>query len=396
MEEKFKNIMEEKSVKDFLKILASSEKYSDITVPKNIKNNYYIGNNYALFLFVDSLVKYIIIIEDVKYLNSYLEDLTLIFKKMDSYNDINKGVNTLLAKYVSKILKLSSIKTNESKEKILRYIYKKYIMDGYFYYGYNSSSLISLKELGLKKDGFVLDSRLEEVNSTVGKLIDEDIFKREKVSITDNFVLAFYHSLIAPRYLEDLAKFINGDNYLPFYLKDIDSIKNEFTRALKKKKVPSNRVNLVIDSFVDKFIEDKVANSNGYIAFIKRDKINKNYLKDIEEIFNEVKDLKLYNAIGMILESRYMSFDIENDIAYSDLDFVSIPSFKYLTTDEEVECLEIDDDIQSIKVDFNEEENEEKLTELPKVNSYGYASVFMFFGLIFISIGVILSIVFYR
>ena len=33
---------------------------------KNISNNYCIGNNYALFLFVDSLIKYVIIIEDLK------------------------------------------------------------------------------------------------------------------------------------------------------------------------------------------------------------------------------------------------------------------------------------------------------------------------------------------
>ena len=402
MEEKFEKVMNENCVREFLKILASSERYSNITIPKNISNNYCIGNNYALFLFVDSLVKYIIIIEDMKYLNGYVDDLTLIFKKMNSYNDINKGVNTLLAKYVSKILRLSSVKSSESKEKVLRYIYKKYILDGYFYYGYNSSSAISIRELGLQKDGFVLDSRLEEINNTVDKLIDGDIFYRKKTSITDNFVIAFYYSLIAPRYLEDLAKFINSDNNISFYVRDVDSIKSEFIKVLKKKKLPSNRINLVIDNFIDKFIEDKVLSSHGDIAFIKRDKISKNYLKDIEEIFNEVKDLKLYNAIGMILESRYMSFDIESDIAYNDLIIARVPSFKYLTTDEEenIEKLELlQEDYVNLKVDSDDnniqEEDKNMLSEIPKVDSYGYSSVLMFFGLIFISIGVILSIIFY-
>ena len=403
MEEKFEKVINEECVKEFLKVLASSEKYRDVVVPKNISNNYLVGDNYALFLFVDALVKYTIIIEDMKYLNSYVDDLTLIFKKMNSYNDINKGVNTLLAKYVSKTLRLSNAKSSEGKEKILRYIYKKYIVDGYFYYGYNTSAALSVRELGLKKDGFILDSRLEEINNIVDKLIDGDIFYRKKTSITDNFLIAFYYSLMAPRYLEDLAKFVEVSDYLPFYVRDVDTIKSEFIKTLKKKKLPNNRVSLVVDNFINKFIEDKVINSHGCIAFIKRDKISKNYLKDIEEIFNEVKDLKLYNAIGMILESRYMSYDIESDIAYDDLIIIPVPSFKYLTTDEEekIESLE-STDIETIKINVvkNDEvdvlsEKEEYIEKLSMFNSYGYASIFMFFGLIFISIGVILSIVFY-
>ena len=144
----------------------------------------------------------------------------------------------------------------------------------------------------------------------------------------------------------------------------------------------------IINHFMDIWKEDNISNSHGCIAFIKRSDLKRNYLKDIEEIISCSKDKDILESVAMILESRYGSYDLEEEISPRSFEIMDIPSYKSIldqeqtTTQEEIEELKT---ISPVKI-------QEKLTKINKT-SYGFASVFMLAGLLLISIGVTAMIV---
>ena len=95
MEGKFYDILQRSDIKKLIKEIMSNKAYNDVDIPIPIETNYFVNNNYSLLLLLDALFKYILIIEEDRYLDSFIDSLNMIIKKMDNYNDIEKGVNTL-------------------------------------------------------------------------------------------------------------------------------------------------------------------------------------------------------------------------------------------------------------------------------------------------------------
>ena len=383
MEGKFYDILQRSDIKKLIKEIMSNKAYNDVDIPIPIETNYFVNNNYSLLLLLDALFKYILIIEEDRYLDSYIDSLNMIIKKMDNYNDIEKGVNTLLIKYVSKILNISNNKTHESKEKILRYIYKKYIVEGYFYYGYSSVHKNEIEEYGIRKSGFILDSRISEINDIIKKYEDKDVIRRVNANITDNFIVALYFAFIGPDYLEKLAtsKVLNSDSNDNsfYYTKKYSSFIENIEKYISKNNFNSNDKNIILDNFVTVWKENSISKSHGCISFIKRSSLNHNYLKDFEEIVKNINNMNLVDAISMIMESRYTSYEIDEDISPMLIETIDIPSYNVI--------IDKNDNIELLDEDVSLENN------LLLSNSYGFANICMFIGLILVSLGVTITII---
>lgn len=401
MERMFSKIIKRDDVKKLMSEVINDTRYNDVNIPLPIENNYFINNNYALFLIMDALLKFDIIIDDYRFIEDYVCQLKRIMKRMNDYQDINKGINTLIGKTCGRKLNLNNYKSNDVKEKILRYIYKKYVVEGYFYYGFSSTYKNEIEYEGITKSGFRLDSRLDDVNNILKDYEKKDIIKRVESDITDNFVVASYFAFLGPDYLEKMANsgIFNDKCYDKscFYTKNVNTFRNNLSLYCDKKHMKYDEKATVINNFLDTWNESMISNSHGCIAFIKRSQMNRNFLKDIEDIIIGSRDVDLYSSIAMIMESRYSSYELDGDISSLFFEIVDIPSYQYIIgeIEEEIEIIYDDNGLDDLKIIVEDQENnfDNKKEKFQNSNSYGFTSVFMLVGLLLISLGSTITII---
>ena len=139
-------------VRSFLKQLLQDKKFKKINPPEYLKNKYYFGNKYAFYLGLDAIVKYERIIEEDTYLNNYVNHLINIFNKHKNYDDIKNCICSLIVRIVTHKLQLINPKSFSSREKILYYIHNKYIVNGYFYFGFSSNYINEIECVGIRKN----------------------------------------------------------------------------------------------------------------------------------------------------------------------------------------------------------------------------------------------------
>ena len=122
---------------------------------------------------------------------------------------------------------------------------------------------------------------------------------------------------MSPSYISDLStsSYLKSKNYNKdcLFSKNLDEIRNNLLTLSKEKRLNNKDTSDVINSFVETYSSDKVNNTKPCIALIKRSTILKNELKDIQEIINN-KDESIASSLSLIMESRYNSYEIENDI----------------------------------------------------------------------------------
>lgn len=389
----FTKIIGRSDAKLLIKEVLNNERYSKLEISLPFTNNYFMDHHYAIFLVMDALIKFEIIIEDENLIEEYIGNLRRVLKKMNTYQEISKGINLLIIKETAKQLNISNYNLNSSKEKILRHIYEKYIIEGYFYYGISSSNKKEINFSGIKKEGFILDSRLSEINEILKRYEQRDVIKKLESDITDNFIIACYFAFLGPDYLEKFATsgIFNEKDYDTscFYTKDVRLFKKNLDQYISNKNMTNEEQATIINHFMDIWKEDNISNSHGCIAFIKRSNLKRNYLKDIEEIITSSKDKDILESVAMILESRYGSYDLEADLSPLSFEVIDIPSYKSILDQEQLITKE---EIEELKITSFTRNNQEKITKLNKT-SYGFASVFMLAGLLLISIGVTAMIV---
>lgn len=381
-------------VRTFLQQLITQDRYKKIAPPESLKNNYYLEDKYAFFLAIDALSKFEQIIDDDDLVDEYIEQLERIFKKFNHYNEIKKGIYSLVGKIVGAKLNITNPHLPSNREKILRYIYEKYIVNGYFYFGFSSNYINELSFVGIRKDGFLLDPKLVKINQIFRKTSDLNLFSDNSfnISITDNIIIAFYYALLSPDYLSRLvtSPYLKDDKYDKecFYTKDIVKIKENLLQLSNDRKLNAEDKNFVINTFIDVYSNDNVNELIPCIATIKRSSIGKNALKDIEEIIKNKED-SLITSISLILESRYHSYEITNDILPFAIEITEIPSYNEFILGKNSFA------IVNKKVNLNEDElkiDEESITRNKEVNSYGAVSIAII-GAVLIVVGIIITII---
>ena len=352
--------LKNKDVRTFLQQTLTKDCYKSIEPPESLKNNYYLEKNFAFFIAMDAIVKFEQVINDNNLIDEYIEQLKRIFKKFTNYNDIKKGIYLFLEKALSE--KLDSNYTNE------------------------------ITCLGLRKENFILDERLEKINQIISKVGTENLFKRENTSITDNVIVALYFALLSPSYISDLStsSYLKSKNYNKdcLFSKNLDEIRNNLLTLSKEKRLNNKDTSDVINNFVETYSSDKVNNTKPCIALIKRSTILKNELKDIQEIINN-KDESIASFLSLIMESRYNSYEIENDIAPSEIRIIELPEYSEFLLGLSNFTI-VNKNIDIVQDDFKI--SEEDIIKNKEVNAYGAVSVAIV-GSILIIAGLIISVI---
>ena len=379
------------SVRSFLKQLLLEDRYKKITPPDYIKNKYYLDNKYAFYLGIDAIVKYEQIIEDSNLIDEYVNELNKIFKKFSDYTHIKNGINNLLSKTVSIKLELNNIYTFSSREKILRYIYNKYIVNGYFYFGFSSNYSNEIKCIGIKSNTFFIDDRLKRINDLFRHGCGKYLFLNDRTAITDDVVIATYFALISPYYLADLIsnpvfnrKYIDKES---FYTHNLSRIKEQLVKVCNCENINELDKKEVVKTFIDCYTLSCGRGIKPCVAKISRASIGKNKLKDIDEIINNT-DESLVSSIGLILDSRYSSYIINDTILPTSIEIIELPTYQeFLLGNFNLSPIP-----KRIEVETNEIKNQKaRIKNYSNANSFGAISV-AFIGLLFILIGIVLTI----
>ena len=118
----------------------------------------YTYNQYSLLIVMDIVIKYQIIINDEIYHNIFLDKLEAITTCYQSHQDLVIKGNKILIDLASIKAKLP-LTSKENKKQVLKFIYDKYIVEGYCFHSFP----YDLKKT-VEENGLTLDIDTKEIN----------------------------------------------------------------------------------------------------------------------------------------------------------------------------------------------------------------------------------------
>ena len=142
----FSSIFENAEVVRLLSKISTNPRYYDKRKKDSINYEKFSGLEQPIFLAIDSLLKYQILIGDEKYLIDYLRHLDLLWYKIDNFHDISEGISKILVKFCARKLGFKN-KLEEHRREILEYIYQKYVVEGYFFHAVSDVYVSKIKEV---------------------------------------------------------------------------------------------------------------------------------------------------------------------------------------------------------------------------------------------------------
>ena len=123
----FYKIFKREDITQFIKTVLSEDIYINKDIPNMISEEKISKIEYPIYIFIDAIIKYFIIIDDERLFDNYLEQLKQIIKKVENHNDIQMGIIKLLIKYAAHKNNIENIDNVENKKKLVEYFYNKYI-----------------------------------------------------------------------------------------------------------------------------------------------------------------------------------------------------------------------------------------------------------------------------
>lgn len=379
----FNKILSRDDVVSFLKELATEEVYLNKDIPNKIYGEKINKTEYPIYTFIDAIVKYCIVIDDIELFDNYLDQLKRIIKKVESHNDIQMGVIKLLIKYVSHKLNLTDLENENNKKKIIDFFYNKYIVEGYFYHSFPSIYKSNVSEDGI--NNYTLPEELTEIDSIlskykIGELFTEEFDRGTHISITDSLFMAYFYAVGAPYYLEEIS--INLDRNKKtddkaYMLKDYDKCKNNISEVIKRKEMKEKDKKILMDFFNREWERLDISNSIPITAMIKRKYLNKNSLSNYNEILEKSINLDISKSVKKILESRYNEENINISIPTDKLELIELPNIKELCKVKEKKNTTDEDNISNNIV----------------YNETGNATVVALIGILLITLGVTITII---
>lgn len=334
----------------------------------------------SLFTLYDALFKYCLIIEDTKYLDNYVLQVGKIFRKFSNTHDIEMAINILIINICSLKLGINDRNSYSNKKMILRYIYEKYINEGYLFHGFSGIYKDNIRKFGFIPEQYYNNyAAFMEVDKIFNKhkvynIMNKDFYS--KVSyLTDNFSSACFYGANSPLYFYHLlcdnvvSSSIEGSN---LYLKnDYYGCFKNLNSIVKKAELNSAEKKFVMKTCLDewKLLNKNKADIN--ILFIKRRIFGYDHIDFIDDILNNDKDFILTDVVFSMLYSNNDRILIDKKIDSSDIKFISF-----------------DNHVSKYYLEKDRGMSEEEL-----LDTYGKVSVLVLLGSIFITLGVIITII---
>ena len=400
----FKLLLKNEQLLTILHNVLTRENIRIYNTPINIKDFSY--NQYSLLITMDIVIKYQIIVNDETYNQSFLNKLDYITTNYKNHQDLVIKGNSLLIDLVSKKLNLT-ITRNEDKKEILKYIYDKYIVNGYCFH-----SFPSVFKRKIEEDGITLNVDYKEINDLkkINYIFEHHNYKnfisknlKEKnraIYITDSPAMAYFYAFRSPEYMAELTSLSKYYNYLEnynknaFYEKDYHECKSNLVSLCKHVNMTPKEENTILKTFDKRWHSLNLDNSRPTIAFIKRRDLAKNSLSNIDDIINSVDKNALNILVSKILDSKYPVIRRYTDIEPLDLKIITMPSYreikdnKFISKEKPKVVL-----TTRTRVDYQEEKRFNY--NYKKAYSYGNgnANVIALLGLLFVTLGLTLSII---
>ena len=343
--------------------------------------------NKALFVLYEALLKYKIIVGDIYHLDSFIEQLDLLYRKLTDFNDIVIGINKIITRLCIKKLNIGHTNTYLNRKLLLDYIYNAYIVNGYYVHGFSSCYSESISVLGFEAEDYEnYYDDFRKINQIFNKYniinVCEKDFDRKEVFFTDNFLYGCACSLRGPMYLYNVLSNSDIDNKIDPYA----YVRDDYKTCLKNLK----RLFLIYNfSEADKkFVLDTVEKEWNLLhrrekkislLLVKRRLFNEENNIDINGLANNL-DLSIYEAVDNIMCPRKSRISFTRRLDSEDFEIVEMEPVQ-----EKNDVLEIEE------VNFVEKET---LVAYDFQNNYGAASILLLSGSLLVSIGVIFTIIF--
>lgn len=342
----------------------------------------------TLFIFFDALFKYLIIVETDVFLEEYIIQVRKLFKKLDNFYDINLGIAKIIGKLCALKFNISDREDATSKRKILEYVYDKYIVHGYLFHGFSGVYKDQIKRFGFIPESYQHSyAKFVEIDKIFNRHRFSDVmgknFNENFVTVTDDFMMGCYYGVNSPMYFFRLLSCIieGEDSEIDAYFKnDYFSCFRNLNRLMRAAKLNDYEKKYITRVCSDEWKVLQKSSSNIHIMLVKREKAGYNYLEDIDDILNSNSDLG--EGILRIISSRFNSIVVDYPLTVSDISFIEIPNYKYLFALREKQAYEVTIKNKTTKAD------NERLK-----NAYGKVSVLILLGSLFITLGVILTII---
>ncbi len=361
--------------------------YKDKIVNNCGNGELFIDAEQSLFIFLDALYKYKIIISDEDYLDDYISQLKKLFKKFDNFSDINLGINTIIGKICGLKLDIKDKDSSDGKNKILQYIYDKYIVNGYLFHGYSEIYKEEIRKYGLVPEQYNNSyPKFKKIENIFSKKGCSDIlgknFDEKFVYFTDSFSMGCFYGTNAPMYFYRLLsnkQNLEIDDYdeTAYFRNDYNKCFDNLNKLMKKFKISSGDKKFITKTCYDEWKLLQRDSSSINILFISRKVLKMDYLDDINFILSDSINNDLGVSVGKIIDSRNNKIIVREKIDSDNLKFINIRNYKVLREER----------LQTLRKSQNEY-NADKL-----IGAYGRASVFAIMGSILVMLGVISTII---
>ena len=301
-------------VKKILVDTITQSKLIEKEIPNTICGEKMQQEQYCLYLVIDAIIKYFIIVDDENNFDDYLDQLKQIVKKIKIHNDLVMAVNRLLVKFVQKKLNITNLNNKDQTKKIITYFYNKYIQEGYLFYVLPNYFYDEGKCLNMEKY-----NSYEMIEKQVSDILDKYKIenplsnKKEdfnnKVKITDSAFMMGFYAYNSPELLYQLGYNLIRKNSKKdhenshFFFREYYTCLNNLDNILRKKEIPLADKNRILEIFKSEWKKEKLVSDSLMVTFVKRKMINKDNLDDYQKILDS--NLTLDEAIHYILDIRY-------------------------------------------------------------------------------------------
>lgn len=373
-----------KDVQKMFDDICNSECYYDKKMNDSLDYQLFTDIEQITFLFYDALFKYKIIIDDMSYFSEYLEQIDKLIRKLDNFKDISKGISRIIARICAAKLEEKDLSDIRVKDKVIKYIYDAYIVNGYYIHGYSTVYSNTIKEEGFSTENYHnIYSKFMKVQKILnkrgkGNILDKD-FSSKEISLTNSFLMGCYYSVNSPMFF---YKFLCKNEYatkksdLDCYLRnDYKSCYKNLSRMFNQLKLSDRSKKIFLDAFNSEWHLLRKDKGKISLLLIPRKLIDKEFI-DYKKFVNDNDSLGV--AVDKLI-NRKVNVQFMGYFEPRNIEFVELDYFKVLK--------------QSTKVDkVYDKTTEIKFDEYAFSNAYGKVSILLLLGSLFVTLGVIITI----
>lgn len=384
-----KKYLKREDVSNLIKEIKRNPRYYE---KEKLEYNISIGNELSLYILYDALLKFKIVVDDDSMIGDFIAQLDKLYKKIDSYDQIVIGVNKLICYMTIKLFNIRGIDVKENKDKVIKHVYNKYILDGYYVHGFSTVYENSIKDNGFISEFYInYYQQFNDVKKIFEKygmreIIEKD-FSINKSYFTDDFIMGCHYSAMAPKYFTNMLfnKIYGNSNGKDNYLKlDYDSSISYLKRFMNDKSFDRKDMDYIL--YIVKKEWDLLFRVNKKISLmlVKRDFISFSN-NNVNEYLNSSDDL--YEIVDGILSSKIGSIVFDGTIESQNIEVISLENFYDIDVK----------NINRITINDKDEEllykNRREVMNREFLDAYGNVYIFLVFGALFISLGVIITII---